>query len=349
MRPSVIQSSHENKTCYLSFLAILSSLAVIYLHYNGVFWQRPTGGIWVSANIIEAVFYFAVPIFFMISGCTLMDYKEKYSTKTFFIKRIRKTVLPFLAWSGMACLYEYLLHPIRFQGVGLGEVFFGILDATYMPVYWFFMPLFSIYLCMPLLTDIKHKKETFTYVVLIGILMISTIPLLDGLGLHCLPRGLSFPICGAYLIYPLLGYLLHHTSVSFKWRMLIYGLGLLSLLAHIGVTTWMTPIDGPICSLVKGYTKLPALLYASAIFLFAKYELRQLYGLACVQGWIEYFKPTTFGIYLLHIYGYYICNALMDTSTYWYRLMFPWVAFLSLAVLIRWCQKIKLLTLFLPR
>ncbi|MDO5462768.1 MAG: acyltransferase family protein, partial [bacterium] len=242
MRLSVVQSSQANKTSYLSFLAMLSSLAVIYLHYNGVFWQRPTGGIWVSANIIEAVFYFAVPIFFMISGCTLIDYKEKYDTKTFFIKRIKKTVFPFLVWSGMACLYEYFLHPIRFQGVGLGDIFQGILDATYMPVYWFFMPLFSIYLCMPILTDIKHKKETFTYVVLIGIFVISIAPFLNGFGIDLLPKGFSFPICGAYLIYPLLGYLLHHTSFSFKCRMLIYGLGLLSLLAHIGVTTWMTPM-----------------------------------------------------------------------------------------------------------
>ncbi len=38
--------------------------------------------LWVSANLLETIFYFALPVFFMISGATLLDYRSKYSTKT---------------------------------------------------------------------------------------------------------------------------------------------------------------------------------------------------------------------------------------------------------------------------
>lgn len=76
----------ENKkdTRYITVLSVLSSLAVVFLHTNGCFW----GGVghnarWISANIIESLFYFAVPIFFMISGATLLDYRKRYDTKTF--------------------------------------------------------------------------------------------------------------------------------------------------------------------------------------------------------------------------------------------------------------------------
>ena len=60
---------------------------------------------WISANIIESIFYFAVPVFFMISGCTLIDYRNKYSTKIYFKKRINKTLIPFIIWSMLALLY----------------------------------------------------------------------------------------------------------------------------------------------------------------------------------------------------------------------------------------------------
>lgn len=47
----------------------------------------------------ETVFYFVVPIFFMISGATLMDYRDRYNTKDFFIKRGLCTFIPFIVWS----------------------------------------------------------------------------------------------------------------------------------------------------------------------------------------------------------------------------------------------------------
>lgn len=72
---------------YISLASVISAIAVVFLHTNEVFWQFSMERYWFTANIIESVFYFAVPIFFMISGAMLIDYKNKYDTKTFFIKR----------------------------------------------------------------------------------------------------------------------------------------------------------------------------------------------------------------------------------------------------------------------
>lgn len=47
-------------------------------------------------NVIESVMYFAVPCFFMISGANLMDYRKRYGTKTFLIKRTKKTIIPYI-------------------------------------------------------------------------------------------------------------------------------------------------------------------------------------------------------------------------------------------------------------
>lgn len=75
----------------ITFLQVVSAFSVIALHTNSCFWNfDANAGYWFSANIIESVFYFAVPVFFMISGITLIDYQEKYSTKVFFLKRAKK-------------------------------------------------------------------------------------------------------------------------------------------------------------------------------------------------------------------------------------------------------------------
>lgn len=94
-----MKSTHlKPRLSYLESLSILSSFAVVMLHANGVVHTiNPNSGrLWFTSNIIETVFYFAVPCFFMITGVTLFDYSDKYDDKTFFCKRMRKTVIPFL-------------------------------------------------------------------------------------------------------------------------------------------------------------------------------------------------------------------------------------------------------------
>ena len=58
---------------YLSVLSVFSCLAVVILHTNSVFWTFSYDSYWWKSNLVESAFYFAVPIFFMISGCNLIQ------------------------------------------------------------------------------------------------------------------------------------------------------------------------------------------------------------------------------------------------------------------------------------
>ncbi len=85
---------------YIVFVSVIAALSVLILHTNRCFWTfSATESYWFSANIIECLFYAGVPLFFMISGITLMNFYDRYSLKEFFIKRFNKTVVPFVAWS----------------------------------------------------------------------------------------------------------------------------------------------------------------------------------------------------------------------------------------------------------
>ena len=71
----------KGKKLYIAILNILACQSVIILHANGVFWSHPSGSLWITSNFLETFFYPAVPIFFMISGATLLDYRQRYGTK----------------------------------------------------------------------------------------------------------------------------------------------------------------------------------------------------------------------------------------------------------------------------
>lgn len=84
------------KKIYIQILGVIACLAVVAMHVNGCFWQFSYDRYWITANIIECICYFAVPIFFMISGATLLNYRKRYTTAVFFKKRFGKTLVPFL-------------------------------------------------------------------------------------------------------------------------------------------------------------------------------------------------------------------------------------------------------------
>ncbi len=48
---------------YITILSILSAFSVVLLHANECCWDFSYENYWLTANVIESVFYFAVPIF----------------------------------------------------------------------------------------------------------------------------------------------------------------------------------------------------------------------------------------------------------------------------------------------
>lgn len=150
----------ERELNYLDVLTVISVIAVVFLHANGVFWSRPAGRLWITSNIIETVFYYAVPIFFMITGATLLNYSDRYTLKEYFQKRINRTVIPFVVWS---CV-SYVVVVYIFKNNYDGNVVFNIFNYKYMAIYWFFIPLFAIYLTIPILA--KLNIYIYIYIVL---------------------------------------------------------------------------------------------------------------------------------------------------------------------------------------
>ena len=83
----------KKRVLYFDVLNILACIAVISLHHNGVVHTYSNSWTWKTALIVETGAYWAVPVFLMLSGATLMNYRENYDTVTFFKKRFSRAVL----------------------------------------------------------------------------------------------------------------------------------------------------------------------------------------------------------------------------------------------------------------
>ena len=124
---------------YISLLNVLSAFAVVVLHTNNCFWTFSTERYWMTANIIESVMYFAVPVFFMITGATLINYHERYSTKEYFRKRFRKAVFPFFIWSLIGIILATLRSGGSLSDLNIVSILNKIINTS-TSVYWFFVP-----------------------------------------------------------------------------------------------------------------------------------------------------------------------------------------------------------------
>ena len=338
----------KDKKQYITLLSVISAFAVIVLHTNGCFWNFSKERYWITANIIESIFYFAVPVFFMISGATLIDYKKKYSTKQYFLKRFKKTVIPFLAWSIIGIIYLLITKMKLISEFDFKYVFEGLFSNTFISIYWFFIPLFSLYLCIPLFSAVEDssKKKVFSYLALVGFLVNSLIPFVIRVLKLDLNFGIQLNVASAYLLYAIIGYLLDKYELSKKARIYMYISGLIGLLFHIVGTYKLSMDANQIIDTYKGYYNVPCILYSVSIFVFVKELCRKIK----IPKIINQLSKYTFAIYLMHFYVMDIFIKLfhINTLSILYRLGMPFVITTIIVLITYIARKIPFIRHIVP-
>ena len=165
---------------YIDILNILSCFAVVVLHCSGgVFYYQKTR-LWFIYMFLQTVAHFAVPVFFMITGANLLDYRKKYDTKTFFKKRAARTLAPFLFWSLLYWVRPFVLKQATVPMSAKG-LFLAIFNNEANYVFWFFYCIFAVYMCLPLFSLAADKKniKTIEYVCVLGFVFNSVLPLVN--------------------------------------------------------------------------------------------------------------------------------------------------------------------------
>ena len=330
----------------ISFIRAICALSVVTLHTNGCFWTFSSSErYWITANIIECVFYFAVPLFFMITGITLMDYQERYSTKVYFQKRVHKVFVPYIFWSAFGAFFLLVTKRISLREISFVWFLDGLLKTDgIVNVYWFFAPLFCIYLSIPLFACIakEKKKSTALYILSICFILNILLPFLNEtfhLGFIWLDRY-KIQVASGYLFWLWGGYYLFYYPPTKRQRLIIYLMSTIGLVVHIAGTHILSYQAGSIQTIFKGYNNLPCVLYSAGVFVFLQNVSFRIEKNEWMKKNIEKAGKYSFAVYLIHWYIIVIIEQYIkiNPKSIIYRLGSPIIIYI-IVIAIATCMK----------
>ena len=196
---------------------------------------------WKTSLIVEVMCFWAVPVFFMLTRTTLMDYRKKYDTKTFIKKRIKKVGIPFVFWIFVMSLWKSYIGELSFGENIIRDFFNKMFSNKIEYTYYFLFAIIGVYLTMPLLSLLTKNeyRKTLWYTVGVFFITNSLIPcILKSLGIEY-NGDLSIQI-GKYIVFVILGFLLSTGNIEKKKRILIYCLGVFSMAFRYAITLVMS-------------------------------------------------------------------------------------------------------------
>lgn len=302
---------------FVDVLNIVSCFAVIILHVSlNVFSPQPVLS-WVRAVCMQASAIFAVPIFFMISGMNLINYRGSYSTYVFFRKRFTKIGKALIGGS-VVCYLVFCAFPDSFYGADSFKNAFGLTDFirkfltnSINDTYWFLYGIMYLYILAPILSLVCHNKRVMQYVFGLSLFISVGIPLAERLGVKPQYFNSLFNwqlFASVSVLYFVAGYLLRDSKTSFL-RMVLYGIGFtLSTVAMIFLGLWSNGyhksegLTSHYDNYFIGITSIFCVIQVISLFLFFKGLENRFQRLSIrLKKFISQLSGATLGIYLFHI------------------------------------------------
>ncbi len=311
------------KRChYFDILNVIACLAVVAMHANSAFWDFRPSFSWLFNSFIEKVCVWAVPIFFMLTGATLIRSSESFSFCTYARRRFFRTVLPFIIWSVLGLIFDIFYLGLVSPDLKLTSYVSMILNATVptTSVFWFFFPLFAIYLALPLFISVEDgkKEKVFGYLILSYLFFTLVKDLFSVLGAS-FPTVLQLVALGGWLIYPVLGWYLSTVELRDDQRRAIYSIGIASFLFAWGGTVVSSYKERAIVNIGSNLLDLPYIFISISVFLFIKQRFAQVPLNERKVHLIASLSSLTFGVYLTHRFVLnFIIKLFRVQVTVWY-------------------------------
>lgn len=298
--------------------------------------------------------YWAVPVFMMLSGATLMNYREKYDTKTFFKKRFIKVLIPFIFWAVFMFVWGIAtkqIDPSEHSGMKdwLNEFFYNKEQS----IYYFMFEILGVYLTMPLLSLLTKNEYRKTLWLIVGLFFVFNSFIPNILGMFEINWNEAFGIkFNGYLIYVILGHLLSTEDLSKKQRWSIYIGAIIGLIYRYTTTFILSKNAGEVVRTSWGYFSWHCILLSCAVFIFVK-NLKlddKLENKPKLTKTLETISSCSFGIYLIHMIVKYYETNLLNWSIYsWsYRIIGIITTYLFSLLIVYILKKIPIIKKLVP-
>jgi len=273
----------------------------------------------------------------MISGAMLLEFDKKYGIKTYFSKRFHKTVIPYIFWSIVGILFQfYYLKSV--SNVDFAYIFnCFIIGGGAIEAYWFFIPLFKLYILFPIfLRFVNTKKHCLIF--LASLFFINIVAYFFNVNIV----GYSF--------LAVFGFYIHKYGISQKIKWLFYVLGIFGFIANFFGSYYLSIEAGRVIRPYIDYALISSMLYPCALFVFIKYDLVKIMENKYVNKIVSVLDFYTFGIFLIHWYILKILINSFNINIYSlvFRLCSPFIVILISVLIIYGLRKIPVIKNIIP-
>ena len=153
--------------CMATCLVVLLHVISPYLNDSAHYGER----LWTVCNLLSFLCQAGVPLFFMLSGCLLLEDEGTLNCTQFYKKRLRRLLLPFLCWQVL-----YYIEGCLADGAAPSLLQF-VRDLAFRGSkyhLWFFYQIMAIYLLLPFLKRITDAIGQRQLLWLIFIIILPT-------------------------------------------------------------------------------------------------------------------------------------------------------------------------------
>lgn len=290
MRLIGFMKKRKNNFELLRIITMLMILTLHLLRFTGLLDYSVENNLYfLFCWFIESLCFVAVNIYVILSGYFLIESKFKFS-------KLIKLWFEVSFYSVLIYFTLIFTNQITFNWISFAKSLFPIILGNY----WFITVYFLLYLFSPILNKLINNlsKKQYHYLLIIILIFYSIIPIF-------IPQNLTINYGGSYSIswficlYLFAGYIKKYEIKFFNKKsnclMMYFACSFINFLFLVVMRILSINIIEP--SALYNYYSITVLLAAISLFSYFK-NLKITNTIANVI--IEFFAPTTFGIYLIH-------------------------------------------------
>ena len=281
----------NQRVFYLDLLRVFATFAVIFLHVCGseLLAASPSRN-WYIEVAGSGLGRWCVPVFVMISGALFLVPSRKVTYREILTIRLSRLLIAYVFWT--VVYYFVFGYQGEFSIRGLMLSHFHL---------WFLPMLMGVYLLIPFLRNIAKNNMMMHYALAIWLfyIFVSSFQFLTAIKMmeHFYPL-FNMNIVVGYCGYFLLGYFLSQHPFLKRQRLLMYLLGVGSVLITIFGTYYLSNTKGEEDSRLFSNLSIQTIVISTAVLLVAK-ELAPKCGKAIMNA-VGFVRKDLFGIYLIH-------------------------------------------------
>ena len=292
---------------WLDTLRAMAMLGVIIIHVSSPLVKMAYGknmSYWWIGNVADSAVRFAVPLFLMLSGVTLLV--KDYKLGEFYKRRFLRVLVPFLFWMIVYWIYRWLIllpkeQPKELQSI-LQWAINLFLKEGISKHFWYIYMIVFIYLFVPFMgKGLRKLSNNAILFLLTGWIILTFFLKSTPLNIYNWSGEYFSKLLGYFLYsgYLVLGYYLSKLTInSIKIRYFTSVVFIISVMAAAVSTYYFSKSAHKLDLSMYGYLSINTIIQSIAIFLtFKDIEIKNKL-LSFIQHTIS---DYSYGIYLVHI------------------------------------------------